>query len=477
MTSEFLPVLPEMVLLAAVFVVLLVDLFAPPKGRGDLTYVVAQASLAVTIVAALMVRPETSQVVLAGSFVADPMSFLLKIAVLVLSLFAFAYARPYVETRGLMRGEFYVLGLFGVLGMMVMISGASLLTLYLGLELLSLCQYALVALNRDNNRASEAAMKYFVLGSLASGMLLYGVSLLYGLTGSLQLTEVHQALASQGVDELGALVGLVFVVVGMSFKLGAVPFHAWIPDVYEGAPTPIALYIGAAPKVAAFALFARMLADGLITLQGDAQVLLSVLAVLSLGIGNVVAIAQTNLKRMLGYSTISHVGFILLGILAGTDQGYAAAMFYVIWYALMSAGAFGMIILLSRKGFEAENLDDFKGLHQRSPWFALMMLFIMFAMAGVPPFAGFYAKLSVLRAVVEVDMVWLAIVAVLFSVIGAFYYLRVVKLMYFDEPTDSGAFQEGLGLRVALSANGLSALLLGFYPAALMAWCVAAASL
>lgn len=475
MTSEFLPLLPEIVLLSAVFVVLLVDLYLP-AGRGGVTYILAQAALAATIVAAIAVQPESARVVLHGAFIADPMSFLLKIVVLVLSLLVFAYSRPYVETRGLMRGEFYVLALFGVLGMMIMISGHSMLTLYLGLELLSLCQYALVALNRDSTRASEAAMKFFVLGSLASGMLLYGMSLLYGLTGSLDLAAIQAALAGQGVDDLGALLGLVFVIVGISFKLGAVPFHAWIPDVYEGAPTPIAMYIGAAPKVAAFALFARLLAEGLPGLQADWQVMLSVLAVLSLAIGNVVAIAQTNLKRMLGYSTISHVGFILLGILAGTPEGYASAMFYVIWYALMSAGAFGMIILLSRKGFEAEQLDDFRGLHARSPWFALMMLFMMFAMAGVPPFAGFYAKLSVLRAVVNVDQVWLAIVGVIFSVVGAFYYLRVVKLMYFDEATDSGAFQQGLGLRVVLSANGVTALALGLYPAALMGWCIAAIS-
>ncbi len=474
MTSEFLPVLPEMVLLGAVFVVLLVDLFAP-AGRGGVTYLLAQASVVATILAAVAVRPEATQIVLSGAFVADPMSFLLKIAILVLTLIVFAYSRPYVESRGLMRGEFYALALFGVLGMLVMVSGANLLTLYLGLELLSLCQYALVALNRDSSRASEAAMKFFVLGSLASGMLLYGMSLLYGLTGSLALTEIHTALSAQGTNELGALLGLVFVIIGISFKLGAVPFHAWIPDVYEGAPTPIALYIGAAPKVAAFALFARLLAEGLVELHGDWQAMLAVLSVLSLAIGNIVAIAQTNLKRMLGYSTISHVGFILLGILAGTPEGYAAAMFYVIWYALMSAGAFGMIILLSRKGFEAEQLDDFKGLNERSPWFALMMLFIMFAMAGVPPFAGFYAKLSVLRAVVQVDMIWLAIVGVVFSVVGAFYYLRMVKLMYFDDPTDTGALERGTGLRVVLSVNGISALALGFYPAALMAWCLSAA--
>jgi NADH-quinone oxidoreductase subunit N len=360
--------------------------------------------------------------------------------------------------------------------MLIMISGYSMLTVYLGLELLSLCQYALVAFNRDSPRASEAAMKYFVLGAFASGMLLYGMSLIYGLTGSLEVIEIHNYLIRHGIDQMGALLGLIFIIVGLSFKLGAVPFHAWVPDVYEGAPTAVALYIAAAPKVAAFALFMRMLAEGLGVLHGDWQVMLAVLAVLSLVLGNVVAIAQTNLKRMLAYSTISHVGFILLGILAGTAQGYSAAMFYVLFYALVTAGAFGMIILLSRRGLEAEQLEDFRGLNARSPWFALMMLFIMFSMAGVPPFAGFYAKLSVLRAVVQVDEIWLAVVAVVFSVVGAFYYLRVVKLMYFDEPEETGAFEQGAGLRAALSVNGLSMLALGLYPAALMSWCIAAVS-
>jgi NADH-quinone oxidoreductase subunit N len=471
--SEFIPVLPEIVLLGAICVVLLVDLFVSDERRGT-TYFLAQMALVATILTALLVQPDGARIVFGGAFIADPMSLLLKLAVLVLTLVVFVYSRPYLEGRGLLRGEYFVLGLFGVLGMMVMISSYSMLSLYLGLELLSLCQYALVALHRDSPRASEAAMKYFVLGALASGMLLYGMSLVYGLTGSLEIIEIHNYLVRHGVDEVGAVLGLVFIVVGLAFKLGAVPFHAWVPDVYEGAPTAVSLYIGVAPKIAGFALFVRMLAEGLGVLQADWQVLLSVVAVLSLVVGNVVAIAQTNLKRMLAYSTISHVGFILLGVLAGTSQGYASAMFYVIVYALMSAGAFGMIILLSRRGLEAEMLDDFRGLNQRSPWFALMMLFFMFSMAGVPPLAGFYAKLSVLRAVVQVDEIWLAVVAVILSVVGAFYYLRVVKLMYFDEPEETGALQEGMGLRLTLSANGLATLALGLYPAGLMAWCVAA---
>ncbi len=475
MTSQFLPLLPEITLAIGACVVLVVDLFVPAE-RRDTTYLLALAALVATLVATVVGQPDGVRILFGGSYIADPMSRLLKLAVIVLTFFVFVYSRPYLAGRGLYNGEFFALGLFGLLGMLIMISGYSMLTVYLGLELLSLCQYALVAFNRDSPRASEAAMKYFVLGAFASGMLLYGMSLIYGLTGSLEVIEIHNYLIRNGVDQIGALLGLIFIIVGLSFKLGAVPFHAWVPDVYEGAPTAVALYIASAPKVAAFALFMRMLAEGLGVLQADWQVMLAVLAVLSLVLGNVVAIAQTNLKRMLAYSTISHVGFILLGILAGTAQGYSAAMFYVIFYAMVTAGAFGMIILLSRRGLEAEQLEDFRGLNARSPWFALMMLFIMFSMAGVPPFAGFYAKLSVLRAVVQVDEIWLAIVAVVFSVVGAFYYLRVVKLMYFDEPVETGAFQEGGGLRAALSVNGLSMLALGLYPAALMSWCVAAVS-
>jgi len=475
MTSELLPLLPEIVLLCAVCVVLIADLFVKSERRGT-TFILAQLALIATLVTALAAQPEGARIVFDGAFIADSMSFLLKVSVLVLTLFVFAYSRPYLEGRGILTGEYFVIGLFGVLGMMIMISAYSMLSAYLGLELLSLCQYTLVAFHRDSPRSSEAAMKYFVLGALASGMLLYGMSLIYGLTGSLNITGIHNYLVQHGVNEVGAMLGMVFIIVGLGFKLGAVPFHAWLPDVYEGAPTAVTLYISAAPKIAAFALFMRLLAEGLGVLQPDWQVMLSVLAVLSLVIGNVVAIAQTNIKRMLAYSTISHVGFILLGILAGTAQGYSAAMFYVIVYAIMSAGAFGMIILLSRRGLEAETLDDFKGLNERSPWFALMMLFFMFSLAGVPPFAGFYAKLSVLRGVVQVDQVWLAIVGVLFSVVGAFYYLRVVKLMYFDAPDETGALQEGIGLRVALSANGLATLALGLYPAVLMSWCLAAIS-
>ena len=317
-------------------------------------------------------------------------------------------------------------------------------------------------------------MKYFVLGSLASGMLLYGISMIYGATGSVDLQVVSDAVARQGMDNLVLVFGLVFLVVGLSFKLGAVPFHMWLPDVYQGAPTSVTLYIGSAPKLAAFALMMRVLVDGLGALQGDWQQMLIILSVLSIGLGNLVAIVQTNIKRMLAYSTISHVGFLLLGVLAGSPEGYAAAMFYAIVYVLMAVGAFGVVIMLGRAGFEAENIDDFKGLNDRSPWLAFLMLIIMMSMAGVPFMAGFYAKWMVLQAVVNIGLVWLALFGVVFSVIGAFYYLRVVKCLYFDKPEQSEPIQISLDTEIAISANGLLLVALGLYPTALMGWCATA---
>jgi NADH-quinone oxidoreductase subunit N len=355
--------------------------------------------------------------------------------------------------------------------MQVMVSAHSLLTVYLGLELLSLSLYAMVAFDRDSSPASEAAMKYFVLGALASGMLLYGMSMLYGATGSLDVAEIATAVSAAGSDNLILVFGLCFIVVGLAFKFGAVPFHMWVPDVYHGAPTAVTLFIGSAPKIAAFAMAMRLLAESMGGLVVDWQGMLSILAVLSLAIGNVIAIAQTNMKRMLAYSTISHVGFLLLGILSGTTDGYSASMFYAITYALMAIGGFGVIILLSRAGYEADSLDDFKGLNNRSPWFALMMLILMFSMAGVPPTVGFYAKLSVLQAVVDVDMLWLALVAVFFSIIGAFYYIRIVKLMYFDEPETDAPLVVNADLQIAVSVNGLAVLALGLFPGGLLALC------
>ncbi len=470
-TPNFLPALPEIFVLSMACLILLVDLVVTERGRV-LTYLLSLMTLAGAAVLTIAFFNKETVYTFSGTFVADSMADVAKLFIYLVSAGVLVYSRQYLSERNLFKGEFYVLALFGVLGMMVMVSAHSFLTLYLGLELLSLCLYTLVALNRDSEVATEAAMKYFVLGALASGLLLYGMSMLYGATGSLDITEVGQAIMNADRNNLVLIFGLVFVIIGLAFKLGAVPFHMWIPDVYHGAPTPVTIFIGTAPKIAAFAMLMRLLVEGMQGLHVHWQDMLIILAVLSMAIGNVVAIAQTNLKRMLAYSTISHVGFLLLGILSGTEYGYSAALFYVIAYAIMGLGGFGMIILLSRRGFEADRLDDFKGLNERSPWFAFMMLILMFSMAGVPPTLGFYAKFAVLQAVVDVDMVWLAVVAVIFSIIGAFYYLRIVKLMYFDKPEDTHPISASTDMRLVLSANGLAVLALGIYPAGLMGLCI-----
>ncbi|MGA7799745.1 MAG: NADH-quinone oxidoreductase subunit NuoN [Gammaproteobacteria bacterium] len=473
-TPDFMAIVPEMFVLGMACLVLVVDVFLSDARRG-VSYVLAQLTLVGALVLTLWLEHGQTIISFSGTFVTDPMAVLLKAFIYIVTFGVFVYSRAYLQARDLFKGEFYVLGLFGVLGMMIMVSAHSFLTIYLGLELLSLSLYAMVAFNRDSYAASEAAMKYFVLGALASGMLLYGMSILYGVTASLDIGGVSDYIAGHHVvHNLPLLLALSFVVLGLTFKLGAVPFHMWIPDVYHGAPTAVTVYIGSAPKIAAFALVMRLLAEGLGGLHADWSQMLTALAVLSLAVGNIIAIAQSNIKRMLAYSTISHVGFLLLGILAGTQAGYAAAMFYVITYAITASAGFGMIILLSRAGFEADNLDDFKGLNDRSPWFALMMLIVMFSMAGVPPTVGFYAKLLVLQAVIDVHMTWLAVVAVAFSIIGAFYYLRVVKLMYFDKAETTEPLAPKLDMSVALSANSLAVLALGILPGGLIALCTAA---
>ncbi|MEW8250424.1 MAG: NADH-quinone oxidoreductase subunit NuoN [Candidatus Thiodiazotropha sp.] len=472
-TTQLIPVLPEITLLTLACLVLVVDLFIRESQR-IVSYGITQVGLILTAAVTLAVSQPDAQILFDGSYIRDPMSDLLKLGILVVSFLSFLYAKDYLRDRGLFKGEFYTLGLFAVLGMTIMTSANSFLTIYLGLELLALCLYALVAFNRDSPQGAEAAMKYFVLGALASGMLLYGISMIYGVTGTLRFDELAQVVDKGDMNQLVMVFGIVFLVIGLAFKLGAVPFHMWVPDVYHGAPTAVTLFLGSAPKIAAFALAMRLLVDGLADLHGGWegwQGMLIILAVLSMGIGNVIAIAQSNIKRMLAYSTISHVGFILLGILAGTKEGYTAAMFYTLVYALMSAGGFGVVIALSRKGFEAENLEDFKGLNQRNPWFAGMMLLLMFSMAGVPPTVGFFAKLFVLDAVVSVSLTWLAVVGVFFSIIGAFYYIRVVKLMYFDEPVDESPLTMGVDTQVALSLNGLAMLVLGLFPAGLFSLC------
>ncbi|MCG8080682.1 MAG: NADH-quinone oxidoreductase subunit NuoN, partial [Candidatus Thiodiazotropha taylori] len=408
--TQLIPVLPEISLLTLACLVLLVDLFIREEQRIA-SYVITQVGLLVTVAVTLAVAGSETQILFDGSYIRDPMSDLLKVGVLLVTFITFLYAKDYLIQRDLFKGEFYTLGLFAVLGMTVMISANSFLTIYLGLELLALCLYALVAFNRDSPQGAEAGMKYFVLGALASGMLLYGISMIYGTTGTIQFDELAQVVSKGDMNQIVMIFGIVFLVIGLAFKLGAVPFHMWVPDVYHGAPTAVVAFLASAPKIAAFALAMRLLVDGLAELNGGWQGwqgMLIILAVLSMGVGNLIAIAQTNIKRMLAYSTISHVGFIMLGILAGTKEGYTAAMFYTLVYALMSAGAFGIIIALSRKGFEAENLDDMKGLNQRNPWFAGMMLLLMFSMAGVPPTVGFFAKLFVLDAVISVDLTWLA---------------------------------------------------------------------
>ena len=472
---DFSPAIPEIFMLIMICTVLLVDVFLKPEKR-HITLYLAQASLFGALLLTLAGSGDERVLTFQDRFVRDPMGDILKAFIYVITMGVFLYSRDYLKERELFKGEYYVLGLFAVLGMMVMVSAHSFLTLYLGLELLSLSLYALVAFNRDSGKASEAAMKYFVLGAIASGMLLYGMSILYGLTGTLDIAQVHAQVAEHGGDgqaRVGALFGLVFVIIGVSFKLGAVPFHMWIPDVYHGAPTPVAMFVGTAPKIAAFAMVMRLLVEGLGSLHADWQQMLVLLAILSIGLGNVAAIAQTNIKRMFAYSTISHVGFILLGILAGTREGYASSMFYTLVYAITSLGGFGMIILLSRKGFEAEEIEDFKGLNDRNPWFAFILMILLISMIGVPGTAGFIAKLSVLQAVIGVDRIGLAVYAVILSVVGAFYYLRVIKLMYFDKPDETIPLSSHTDVNIALSVNGLIILLLGIFPSLLMSICFA----
>ena len=509
---DMLPAVAEIFLLCAACIVLVVDVYLPERFRR-LTYQLSQASLAGAALLVLATFPETRVTTFEGGFVADPMAAVLKVFILGVSGLGLFYSRVHLEARGSMRGEYFVLGLFAVLGMLVLVSAGSFLTLYLGLELLSLSLYALVALDRESRLASEAAMKYFVLGALASGMLLYGISMIYGSTGSVGFEAVAESIRAGGEIEAGSgvavgggvaggseaargsmaaagsegetaamsgsgmrltlVLGLVFVVVGVAFKLGAVPFHMWVPDVYEGAPTPVTLFIGTAPKIAAFGMLMRALVEGLGALQADWTQMLVVLAVLSMGVGNVIALAQTNIKRMLAYSTIAHVGFLFIGVVTGTAAGYAASMFYVLAYALMALGGFAMVIWLGSGGQEADRLDDFRGLNERNPWFAFLMLVLMLSMAGMPPFVGFWAKWSVLREAVASGLVWLAVVAVLFSVVGLFYYLRVVRLMYFDAPEEKGPVWSLAEMRVVVSVNALAILALGVYPGALLKLCAA----
>jgi len=481
-----LAALPEIVLLVATCGLLVADLFVP-DARRNVTYIASLVIL--TLVGAicwLFVSAGVVTYAFGGMYVTDPMASLLKLVAVIAVALVIVYSQSYARDRGIWKGELFTLTLFALLGIMLMISANNLLVIYLGLELQALSLYALVALRRDHAVSSEAAMKYFVLGALASGFLLYGMSMLYGASGTLDINELADRVGTGHVASRVSLVfGTVFIVAGLAFKFGAVPFHMWVPDVYQGAPTPVTMLIGSAPKLAVFAVAFRILVEGLLPLAGDWQRMLVVLAVASLVLGNLTAIAQSNLKRMLAYSTIAQMGFVLLAMLSGvvggnatsTVNSYSAAMFYLITYALTTLGTFGIILLLARSGFEAEEIADLKGLNRRSPWYAFVMLLLMFSLAGIPPTVGFYAKLVVLQALLgdglHGGMLWLAIIAVMFSLVGAFYYLRVVKIMYFDEPP-AGApapIAATTDMRVALSINGALVLVLGILPQYLLKLC------
>ncbi len=480
---SLIAIYPEIVLLAMACVIALVDLYVASP-RRTATYVLTLLTLGVVaVLQALYATGGQTMYGFSGMTVSDPMSNWLKCFASVAMMVTLVYGRPYSADRGMMRGgEIFTLGMFSLLGMFIMISGSNFLVIYLGLELLTLSSYALVALRRDNATASEAAMKYFVLGALASGFLLYGLSMMYGATGSLDIAAVFKAINSGNVKHQVLVFGLVFIVAGLAFKLGVVPFHMWVPDVYQGAPTSVTLMIGGAPKLAAFAITIRLLVEGMLPLAIDWQQMLAVLAVGSLLVGNLAAIAQTNLKRMLAYSTISQMGFVLIGLLSGVVNGntlsattaYSSSMFYVITYVLTTLATFGVILILARDGFESDEITDLAGLNQRSPAYAAVMAICMFSLAGVPPMVGFYAKLSVLQSLVssgQTPQIALAIFAVMMSLIGAFYYLRVVKVMYFDEPITATTVSAGADVRTVLAINGALVLLLGLFPSGLMALC------
>jgi NADH-quinone oxidoreductase subunit N len=485
-TMNWLAVYPEIILLAMACIVALVDLWVTDPARRP-TYWLTQLTL--VVVGAMHLNAFNGGVTesaMQGMVVSDPMGHLLGFFACIATIVTLVYARPYAAERDILKGELFTLSLFSLLGIMVMLQAGNFLVIYLGLELMSLSLYALVALRRDHAVSTEAAMKYFVLGALASGFLLYGLSMMYGATGSLSIARVFEVIATGAVNKSVLVFGVVFVVAGLAFKLGAAPFHMWVPDVYQGAPTAVTLLIGAAPKLAAFAITIRLLVQGMLGLAADWQQMLIVLSVVSLLIGNWAAIAQSNLKRMLAYSTIAQMGFMLLAMSAGvmgksdialTANAYSSALFYAVTYVLTTLGTFGMILLLSRQGHEAEEIKDLAGLAKRSPWFALVMTIFMFSLAGIPPTAGFYAKLAVLQALVTTGSqlyLMLAILAVVLSLVGAFYYLRVIKVMFFDEPTDHAPLTAPADVRAVMSLNGMAVLVFGLLPGGLMAWCAVA---
>lgn len=468
---------PEIVLLGMSLLAVLFEVFRKNSCQNGV-YLLSQLSLLVTawLVASTMVT--SSMTDFNGSFIRDAFGDLLKIFALLLTFATFVFSRDYMIQRGFYKGEYFIMGLIGVLGMMVMISSGNMITLYVGLETLSLAMYAMIAMQRDSLKSTESAMKYFVLGSMASGLLLFGMSMLYGATGTLNFSDIISALQTEQVDKLVLSLGIVFLLTGLVFKLGGAPFHMWLPDVYDGAPTAVTLYLAAAPKLAAFAIFYRVFVDALLPVLDIWQDLVILVVVLSLMVGNLIAIAQTSLKRMLAYSTISHIGFVLMGVAAGNPEGMGGALFYIITYGVMSLGGFGMILLMAHKGFEGDQIKDLVGLNKQHPWFALMFLIIMFSMAGVPPTVGFYAKVLVLQATIDAGLVWLAVFGVVFSIVGAFYYLRIVKSMYFDVLPNQRQITllPALDVKLMFSGVGLLVLYWGILPGDLINLCLSVIS-
>ena len=463
--SELIFALPELFLLSAISIILLFDLFASERLK-PLTYYLTQLSLIITGWLAFDLIGE-SATIFSGTFVLDTMGSTFKVFIMGFAIIALVYTRHYLKAHELLRNEYFILALMSILGMMVMVSGHSLLTLYMGLEIMSLSLYALIASARDRAVAIEAALKYFVLGAIASGLLLYGMSMIYGITGSLDIAQISNFARASTLASQQTLIlnfGLVFLVIGVAFKLGAVPFHMWVPDVYQGSPTSVTMFLSTVPKIAAIALLIRLLIDGLGDLQHYWSDLLMIIAVLSIALGSLVALMQSNIKRMLAYSTISHIGFVLLGFVTGVVEGYGAAVFYILVYILMSLAAFGSIIVLNKNGFEADQISDYQGLSKHSPWFALIILVVMLSMAGVPPFIGFYSKLFILQQVIAEGYVILAVIAVVFAVISAYYYLQIIKTMYFDDADKEITVSAPLDMRVVLSINGILILLVGLMP-------------
>ncbi len=471
MTLNLNIALPEIVLLAMTVITLLIDIFVKQKQK-HLTFAFALLSIVLAFGCTIYLYPVPKTFALNGLYVHSHLSSVLKLFIYITTFFAFIYAREYINDRKIHQGEYYILGLFSLLGMLVLVSANSLLILYLGLELLTLPIYAMVAMQRDSGRCAEAAVKYFVIGGVASGLLLYGISIMYGATGTLSIPEIAGLIGTTPLSQQLMLVfGLVFLIVGIFFKLGGAPFHMWVPDVYEGAPTSVTLFLSSAPKIAAFALAIRLLVEALPGLSSQWQQILVVIALISMAWGNIVAIVQSNLKRMLAYSSVAHMGYMSLGLIAVSDSGYSAAMFYMIIYAIMSLGAFAILTVLSKGGLEVEKISDLKGLNSRNPWLALMMLLVMFSMAGIPPTAGFFAKLGVLEALVMSHWVWLAAVALVFAVIGCYYYLAVVKVMYFEEPEEHKPFTISKNLNIAVTVNCVAILVIGIFPTAMIDLC------